>query len=121
MKEKKPNVVIVAARCSHKKESFGIRLEEKDRKIWVADWAFPIKASTSCKEKYDTNKISGNIVFDTQYPGCPYCESKGIFLCGYCNKTACFDGKTESVVCPWCNKKLKLRGQIESLNAGGDR
>ena len=121
MTDKKPNVVIVTARCNNKKQNFGIRVEEKDRNTWIADWAFPIKESTARKERYDMNKISGNIIFDSQYPGCPYCESKGIFLCGRCNKVSCFNGKTEIVFCPWCNEKLKLGGHIESLSAGGDR
>jgi hypothetical protein len=121
MKKIRSNVLIVVVKCCREKKLFGVRFEEKDRDIWYGTWAFSIKESAAQKEHYNKNKISGTIIFDKEYPGCPYCESKGIFLCGNCNKVACYGGHREVVTCPWCDAKLKLSGHIENLNAGRDR
>lgn len=121
MSKQKPHVVIVMAKCSREKASYGIRYEEKERGFWAGTWAFPIKDSRAKKENYDKNSIDGSITFDPEYPGCPYCKSKGIFLCGDCNHVACYDGESKTVVCPHCNVKLKLGDRIRHLNAGRDR
>ena len=109
------------AKCCNTQKNFGIRMEESEGRIWKGTWAFPIKESVACKENYDKNTINGIIQFEPSYPGCPYCEAPSIFLCGNCNKVACFDGRTELVTCPTCNKRGRLDGQIDHLNAGGDR
>ena len=119
--ETKPHVMIVMARCCREKASFGIRYEETERGIWAGTWAFPVKESYARKENYEKNTITGSIVFIPEYPGCPYCKSKGIFLCNACNHVACWDGESKTVVCPNCNAQGKLEGRIQHLNAGLDR
>jgi hypothetical protein len=121
MKETNPEVVIVMARCSHEKAGFGLRFEKKGHNKWFADWAFAVKESTARKERYDTNTISGSIILDRHYPGCPYCKSMQIVRCGICNKVSCYDGRHEIIVCPWCNNKSKIGGRITHLDSGGDR
>ena len=116
------NVVIVMSRCSRTKKFFGMRFEEKDGNLWVTDWAFPIKEETGKKEGYDRGKISGKFYFSQEYPGCPYCGAKGIFQCIKCGgKTACWDTSETEVICPNCNTKLKLSGEIQSMSSGVDR
>jgi hypothetical protein len=121
MNETKTAVVIVMARCSHEKGGFGIRFEKRDHNSWLADWAFAVKESTARRERYDANMISGSIILDPNYPGCPYCKSMTIVRCGKCNKVSCNDGKHKIATCPWCNSKLKIEGWITHLSAGGDR
>lgn len=121
MKETKPDVVIVMARCSHEKIGFGIRFEKKEQNAWFADWTFAIKESNARKERYDKNIISGSIILDPHYPGCPYCKSMNIVSCGRCNKVSCYDGKQKTVVCPWCNNESKIEGLITHLDANKDR
>jgi len=116
-----PHVVIVLAKCCYEKGAFGIRFEEMERGIWAGTWAFAVKESYARKEKYDKNTIHGTIAFIPEYPGCPYCKAKGIFLCGMCNKVSCYDGESDTVICPHCNAKLRLQDKIKHLNAGGDR
>lgn len=113
------NVVIVMARCTRGKQSFGIRLEEKTPRQWVADWAFPIKETLASKEGYGRSEISGGFMLDGTYPGCPYCKATGFFKCG-CGKVACWDGERTTVTCPWCGSTSSIGGQIEGLTAGGD-
>jgi hypothetical protein len=74
-------VVIVMAKCSHSKQSYGIRFEQKLPHQWVADWAFAIKEAAAKREGYDRSEIMGSFSFDAAYPGCPHCESPGIFKC----------------------------------------
>ena len=69
-----PKVVIIMARCSHSKQSFGIRLEEKLTSQWMADWAFPIKEVAAKREGYDKSEIAGSFSVDDAYPGCPHCK-----------------------------------------------
>jgi hypothetical protein len=109
------------ARCCREKASFGIRYEEINRDVWAGTWAFPIKESSTFKENYEKNSINGSVVLNPEYPGCPYCKSKGIFLCGECNRVACYDTESKFVICPHCNIKLKLSDRIHHLDAGGDR
>lgn len=118
---KKPNVVIVMARCCRENAAFGIRYEEMERNVWAGSWAFPVKESYARKENYEKNAINGTIVFLPEYPGCPYCKAKGIFLCGRCHKVACYDGERKTVTCPHCKSQLKLGDRIRHLSAGGDR
>jgi hypothetical protein len=119
--DKKPNVVIVMAKCRREKATFGIRFEETEPGFWVGMWAFSIKDSIARRENYDKNSINGSILFGPKYPGCPYCKSRGIFLCGKCNLVSCYDGESKTVICPHCNTKLDLIDQIHNLRSLGDR
>lgn len=121
-----PKVVIIMARCSHSKQSFGIRLEEKLTGQWTADWAFPIKEAGAKREGYDKSEIGGSFSLDAAYPGCPYCQPKSFVLCygglfSRCNKVSCGDGEQDSTyTCPWCGNTAKISGHIQSLSAGKD-
>ncbi len=121
-----PKVVIIMARCSKNKQSFGIRLEEKLPGEWIADWAFAIKESVAKREGYEKSEITGSFLIDDAYPGCPYCEEKSFVLCkgtlfSRCNKVSCCSGEQGSIhTCPWCGNKAKISGYIENLSAGND-
>ena len=115
-----PNVVVVMARCNRSRQSFGIRLEEKARGRWIANWAFAIREETAAKEGYGQSEITGVFGFDSAYPGCPHCHAPSIFQC-VCGKVACWDGESRVVTCPWCGTTVELREPIESLTVGGDR
>lgn len=114
------NVVIVMSRCQQNRESFGIRFEEKAPGQWFADWAFPVKESLGKKEGYDKNEIKGNILLDSEYPGCPHCSKSSIVLCVTCDKVSCYDGTSQNVVCGWCNTRLTVGGSIQGLKVGQD-
>jgi hypothetical protein len=114
-----PKVVIVMAKCSHSKQSYGIRFEQKLPHQWVGDWAFAIKEAAAKREGYDRSEIAGIFSFDAAYPGCPHCEASGIFKCS-CGRVACWDGERQTVTCPWCGNRSDIAGEIESLSAGKD-
>lgn len=120
-----PKVVIIMARCSHSKQSFGIRLEDKLTGQWMADWAFPIKEAAAKREGYDKSEIAGSFSVDDAYSGCPDCEQKSFVKCGgalfsRCNKVSCGGEQGSFHACPWCGNKAQINGYIESLSAGND-
>jgi hypothetical protein len=101
------------------KTDFGIRFEQFGGQ-WVADWAFRLRPGVAHCEGYDKQHLSGNFKFANTYLGCPGCKAGSIFLCA-CGKVACWDGKSRTVVCPWCGQILVLQRDIESLRGGQDR
>jgi hypothetical protein len=115
-----PNVVVVLGRCSRSRQSFGVRLEEKERGHWLADWAFRVAETLAKKEGYDRREITGVFDFDPAYPGCPSCRSPSLFVC-HCGKVFCWDGERRAVTCAWCGAALLYHGPIHRLSAGGDR
>jgi hypothetical protein len=115
-----PKVVIIMARCSRSKKSFGIRMEDKLAGQWSADWAFAMKEDAAKREGYDKSDISGNFSIDDTYPGCPYCEQLSFVKCGKCEKVSCGGEQGSTHVCPWCNNNAQISGYIESLSAGND-
>lgn len=119
MKDDIPNVVIVTARCSKTKQPFGVRFEEKDRNLWLANWTFAINTDVAQREGFDKSKINGSFTFDADYPGCPHCGSMIMFQC-QCGKNACWDGASKKVVCPWCGNHGSISGIVKSLKAGVD-
>jgi hypothetical protein len=115
-----PNVRIVVARCASSKADYGMRLEEETPGQWVVDWAFPLRTGTAKKEGYDKAAISGSFRLASVFPGCPYCRVGGFFLC-QCGRIACWDQQSLQVVCPWCNSRCELGGEISRLDVGTDR
>jgi hypothetical protein len=115
-------VAVVMARCQHKGGVFGIRFERIKTGEWEADWAFPMAESAARREGYDQSTLDGDFCFADAYPGCPWCGSSGIFHCGHDSAhVGCWNGKTTSVRCPWCERSTQIDGQIEQLTSGGDR
>ncbi len=115
-----PQVVIVLARCCFTKQGFGIRFEEQESGKWIADWAFRIPARVAQHEGYDRSEITGAFEFARSYPGCPFCQARGIVRCN-CGKVACWDGVQPRVVCPWCWSTQTVEGPLRHLSAGADR
>lgn len=119
MSHQRPQVVVVIARCRHRAENFGIRLEEKSGGQWEADWAFPIGEASAKREGYNQTRVAGSFAIGRDFPGCPSCESNSFFKCS-CGKIACWD-EARQVTCPWCRQVIQLSGAIDSLDAGADR
>ena len=114
------DVVIVMAKCTASAALFGMRLERKEGSQWALTWAFPMKEGKAKREGFDQSKVKGSFVLDATYPGCPHCGSKSFYRCG-CGKVGCWDGVTRTVKCHWCKEEGELSGELDSLDAGGDR
>lgn len=116
---KKVEVAIVVARCTSTKAEFGIRFERL-KKRWVADWSFFLRPGTATREGYEETRLNGQFEFAKSYPGCPGCENGSIFLCS-CGRVGCWNGRSRTVTCPWCEHQVKLESEIKDLLAGQDR
>ena len=115
-----PNVVVVTARCSKNKQSYGIRYQEMSPGNWEGTWAFPIKEAAAKREGFDKQQISGTLDFADDYPGCPYCGAISSVKCG-CAAVGCWDGESSTYTCPGCGSTGEISGIADSLTAGGDR
>jgi hypothetical protein len=62
--------------CPDTGNLYGVRIEIKDNKNWIATWAFPIKLEVAKREGYTANQFPRGIQYAPDYPGCPYCEKK---------------------------------------------
>jgi hypothetical protein len=118
--ERLPKVVVVLARCTKQSSEFGVRLEEAPHRMWVADWAFAIKARVAQRERYDRAERKGSFSFAASYPGCPHCHSISAYKCS-CGRLGCWDGEGRTVQCPWCGHKGEVGGSVDSLTSSGDR
>ena len=115
----KMKVAIVVARCCRTRAEFGMRYERFES-TWVADWAFLLKPGTAKREGYENTQLNGTFQFGNNYPGCPAGKSPSAFVCE-CGKLGCWDGEASVVTCPWCDRKLTLGGEVQSLHASRDR
>ena len=109
---KKIQAKVILAKCpyaySNNDNLFGMRIQ-KFGSDWKRTWAFKITMEKAQHEGYDRERTSGTFDPSREYPGCPYCKSKGIAQCN-CGRSFCF--KTEERLrrgitkhtCPWCGQ-----------------
>ena len=106
--------VIAVSKCTTHKHTFGIRFEKASRD-WTYTWAFPIKEKTALREDYDKTSIKGRLIQGCEYPGCPFCGTKGFFYCS-CGKLNCWNGISINATCQWCGNSGTLSDGIDSIN-----
>jgi len=113
-----PEAKIILSKCCKHNKTFGIRIEKMGND-WMRTWAFRIDESQAKREGFDRTPITGSLQASSDFPGCPYCGSHGLLLCA-CGKASCYDGKSRSVFCYWCNTKADDLSYCESfdINAG---
>jgi hypothetical protein len=110
--------VIAVCKCCQSKKLYGIRFE-KEVRDWKYTWAFPLSEKAALKEGFDKTRITGALIEGEEYPGCPYCGSKGFFLCG-CGHLNCWNGQGHTATCQWCGASGELTGGIDSINISGN-
>ena len=102
------NAKVILMKCPEAKRTFGVRVEERSGD-WFRTWAFPIDEGRASHEGYDKTKITGNLIADDGFNGCPYCRSERFVLCGRCGKLSCWNNE-ERITCGWCG----MTGKVES-------
>ena len=118
-----PEAVVAVCKCTKKHKLFGIRCQRVGEKQWFLTWAFEMQEKTAKHEGYDTTVIKGNVNIIDEYPGCPYCGNKGIFVCR-CGKLNCLEENVteKTVTCEWCGNTGKLTAYDgQGIKTGGDR
>ena len=96
----KNEAAVVPCKCPKHHRLFGVRFE-KMNDVWMYTWAFEMKESSEYRNGYNPNVIKGNIMPTNDYPGCPYCGSKGFVIC-QCGKLSCHPSKAGMFTCEWC-------------------
>ncbi|MDR3341735.1 MAG: hypothetical protein LBT14_02915 [Treponema sp.] len=110
---------VVLCRCQKTKQLFGIRIEERNRD-WYRTWAFKLDEKKAQREKFDTNQVTGSLMADAAFPGCPYCGNHEFFQCS-CDggKLTCYDGTRSTGTCAWCGGTADLVSTEQFKIKGG--
>lgn len=94
---------VILQKCTKTRKIFGIRVQEMEDGEWYKTWSFPIDEESANREGYSRNQITSMLPALEDYPGCPYCGTKGTFLDTNCgNRLSCYYGGT-TFTCPWCD------------------
>ena len=96
---------VILAKCPRYKITYGMRTQKMSDGDWWRTWSFSIDENRAKKEGYDETKFRGSLWYTKEYPGCPYCESKGFAQCNTCHKLMCWNGETH-MTCLWCGNEL---------------
>jgi len=124
MKRKIPEAAVALCKCTTCHQLFGIRLEKTSSNTWKQDWAFPVQENCAKHEGYGTVMVKGNVEITDDYPGCPHCGNKGIFICS-CGKTNAMErdyNPSKTFRCEWCGNESTL-GEYDGsgFESGDDR
>lgn len=118
--DKANEAVIVLAKCGEAHKSYGMRVEKTGKDQWLVTWAFPINDTAAKREGYDKTTIKGDIVFDPDYPGCPYCGGTGWTVCS-CGHLSCTILRDGIFTCEWCGSQGRIGAYTgEGIKAGMD-
>lgn len=111
---------VILQKCTKENKTFGIRVEELEDGEWYRTWAFPISQDRAEREGYQNTQILSSLPDLPEYPGCPYCGTKGFFYDTNCGKISCYHGE-EKFTCPWCGDTYDAVTLTEKLHIdGGD-
>lgn len=104
------------AACEETKKPFAITIDPKGRNLNFV-WAFKIDREKAHKERFDTHHVSGAILYDKNFPGCPYCHARDFYICGNCGTVVCWHGQ-ERVTCPSCGNIGSIQ-MVDSIDLKG--
>lgn len=66
--------------CENERKPFGITVDKRGN-AYAFCWAFKMSKEQAAREGYDKTHVRGAIVYDDDFNGCPYCGSKGFYIC----------------------------------------
>jgi hypothetical protein len=97
-----------------------MRFEEMEPGRWTVTWAFPLGAEAATREGYGKGTLTGDMLLDPAFPGCPHCGDKHFVLCGQCQRVGCSAVEATWFDCPWCPNEGAISGTITRLDTVGD-
>lgn len=109
---------VILAKCPKNNRTYGMRTQKMSDGDWWRTWAFPINEKKAHNEGYDITEVKGGLNPMEEYPGCPYCGTKGFVQCGRCRKLSCYNGE-EQIVCKWCGNLMSNFVTSESFDVSG--
>lgn len=99
---------VTLAACEETWKSFAVTVDPYGRDLRFI-WAFKIDRAKAHREHFDANHVSGQVSFDGNINGCPYCHTRKFWICN-CGTVVCWHGQ-ERVTCP----VYGLSGELESV------
>lgn len=110
--------IVIVSKCCKTGKLYGNRVEKKKDGKWHFTWSFKINEKIAKKEGYDKSTVVGEMVNDSTYKGCPYCNNGDWLHCEPCDHVNCYDGVSKFQKCSWCGtmltvyetKKYKMKG-----------
>lgn len=117
MAEKFPEARITLCKCGEGRKVFGIRMERTNNG-WDRTWAYKIKNFSEERDTANEKVMEGMIGTTGEYPGCPYCGSFGLVICGKCGRMNCNHGTNERFTCNWCGFTGDLVGADDNHGDG---
>ena len=96
---------ILMCGCGENRRAYGIRVEKKADGDWHRTWAFPMDPRKARREGFDKVRVKGTLPCTAEYPGCPYCGTKGIVRCQNCGMLSCWH-REDSMECAWCGQQM---------------
>ena len=106
----------IMAVCEETKRYYGITVDEDGWDQYRFVWAFKMDKDQGKREGYDTKRVTGSVVIDDEFPGCPYCGTKDFYIC-QCGKIVCYHGQSR-VTCPDCGLSGTLK-KVEKIDLHG--
>ncbi len=104
--------------CEQTRKSFGITVDPRGG-AYAFCWAFKISDAQAKREGYDRTHAHGAIIYDAEYNGCPYCGTKGFYICGKCGRVICYQDQ-KMVTCPNCGTSGEVQvAESFDLTGGG--
>ena len=70
----------IMAVCEETKKTFGITVDYISQRHYKFVWTFKIGKEKAHREGYDSKTVTGSVELDPNYPGCPYCGSKKLYM-----------------------------------------
>jgi hypothetical protein len=113
---------VVLCKCPSSKKVYGLRIERRGSD-WVRTWAFPIDEAKAKREGFDAELTRGTLAPVDGYPGCPYCGTYSLAVCGcqklFCN-TEALHKTSQRLTCPWCGETDEFNlTDIVQVEGGG--
>jgi len=96
---------VILMRCKKNKALSGIRVQKMEDDNWWLTWSFAVSEKSAKKEGFSQHYTLKGMYNTAEYPGCPYCESKGFVVCNKCQNLTCYSGE-KSLNCAWCGNFL---------------
>ena len=111
---------VILTKCPKTRQTFGTRIQKMSNGDWLRTWAFPVDDKRANHEGYDQETAQGSLSCTEEFPGCPYCGTKGFVQCNRCGRLTCWNHETR-LTCTWCGIDIDHIVTSETFSvSGGD-
>ena len=103
-------MLLVPARCGQSRRPFLIRMKRANAEEWDAVAASAVSEERLRNPEFGNARISGRLKIDGDYPGCPHCDRRSLFVDGRCGShISCMEPGADHTECPWCGNPAQAK------------